>query len=290
LPLKKIESRASRVALASAAKASALQMAKERAARRRAAGKPALLPLSYWPQAHGGRDSCYDTTEREPMLSQCLGWWGGSEDFWYYGDAGMRPSFKDSAKYDQLEPPVHVGQRFYEGDYALSLKQMIADDLAEQSGMVMQPLQSPDGITTYSPDRLAQVQLAETYHALQAQEEAALQLVAQTQTPGTVARISTTQTVTDPIGRLILGSITQQATGQIPHAATGQEIGQGQGPAPAPAGTTADTVRQLQSGTNGTDGTNTGETHVPLTPTGGGLGTILLAGAALAAMTLLGHK
>lgn len=102
----------------------------------------------------------------------------------------------------------------YEGDFSLSLRQLLMDDMmAADPSVVYEPLKSLDGILPYTPARLAQVELADTYNLLRHTEENALDVLAQSQDAQTVARISTTQTVTDPIGRLVTGAIVQQTIG-----------------------------------------------------------------------------
>lgn len=109
------------------------------------------------------------------------------------------------------------GSTGYMGDFALSLQQLIHDDItASDSSKVFEPLKSPDGILPYTPGRLAQANLTDTYHALMGTEENALAVLAQSQSPETVAKISTTETVTDPIGRLTTGALVQnQLTGAL---------------------------------------------------------------------------
>lgn len=113
--------------------------------------------------------------------------------------------------YSGYTAPPGVGVASYEGDFSLSLRQLLMDDItAGDASRVFEPLKSPDTIFAYTPARLSEVQLADTYAMLRHTEENALEVLAQSQDPATVARISTTQTVTDPIGRLVTGAIVQQ--------------------------------------------------------------------------------
>jgi hypothetical protein len=269
-----------------AAENSAMQMIRERNARRQADGKPALIPLGHIDLSALGK--CDEPANKRI----CLDWWKNSADWWFYGSGGM--CFGDP------KDPTRLGawcknNPEYIGDYALSFYQFLQDDAAEQKGQVFQPLQSPDGIIPYSPDRLAEVKLADTYRALQAQEEAALQLISQTQTPATVAQISTTKTITDPIGRLILGGIVLQGVEQLPHVATGAEVQSNAGGGhPAQSAGVGQPLVGHEQDHAGQGGGGSGPVDqaqpAHAAAASSGVGTILLGGLAFAAVSLFGGK
>ncbi len=182
-----------------AAFASAQQMRRERSKRRATQGLPALIPLG-GPYDNGDY-GCGKRGESAAFLALCKSYWD-SEDAWWYGWNAAAWGL------DWGVPPLPGS---YEGDYNLSRRQFITDDEAERTGRPFTLLKSPDGISPFSPSRLAQVALEDNFSALRAQEEEAVRLLAQTLTPSQVAAISSSQSTTDPIGRLLLGVLAQNA-------------------------------------------------------------------------------
>ncbi len=201
-----------------AAFASATQMMRERKKRRATQGLP---PLSVgWVTQNPGenwqagwisddalRSACLSANGSDPHRD-CLAWLQSTEEYWR-GDL-MAISGGGKQRLDYLSSHLSNADA-YEGDYSLSLRQFRADDEAEQTGRPFTLLKSPDGISPFSPARLAQAALEDNFAALRTEEEEALRLISQTAPPSVAAQISATQTVTDPIGRLLLGALEQNA-------------------------------------------------------------------------------
>lgn len=191
---------------------------RERKKRRAAAGLPPLIagPI---PQPKGAPESePWDKNYQSALAHVEM-----FENYWI----GQGGSFGGLSWFLQR---THPGEG-YEGDYSLSLRQFKADDAAEQAGTPFTLLKSPDGISPYSPTRLAQVALEDNFSALRSEETEATRLLAQTLTPEQVAQISSSQTVTDPVGRLLLGILEQNAA----HTA-GLNVGIKPTPAPVHSG------------------------------------------------------
>jgi len=176
-------------------------MALERAKRHAASGLPPLIPgpLPDLPPATVDGVKWEDMTlaQQQAYQQSFAGYWNG--DATPYGHW----NWERSSRYWPLGAPENL--------YDISLRQVQADDAAEKAGTPFTLLKTEDGISPYSPSRLAQVDLEENMAALRSQEEETVRLLSQTLSPSEVAEISSSQSTTDPIGRLLLCALAQQA-------------------------------------------------------------------------------
>ena len=208
---------------------SAAQMMRERNKRRAASGLPPLVVLPDYRQIHNA--SLDPSIRKEDLQPYYL---GRTDTNW--GTTWPWP-------WD------------YEGDYSLSLRQFRADDEAERAGRPFTLLKSPDGISPFSPSRLAQVALEDNFAALRSQEAETVRLLSQTLSPSQVAEISSSQSTTDPIGRILLGALSQNAAHAAELGAPEPAVAIGSPHPPAggqPAGATA-TQPPAMTATSGTD-------------------------------------
>src|SRR2546430_259628 len=190
---------------AQAAVNSALQMVRDLNRARLHAGQLALTPLSHW-----------FNLKCDEYPAECAGFFANSESYYLFGNQGY--CYGDPAH------PARLGLWclgetsgagwYHPGFIYLSELQLVRDDVSAQDAtQAFEPVRSPEGILPYPPSRLAQVALTDTYNALRHTEENALGLLAQSEPPALVAKISTSETVTDPIGRLVLGETVQVQLG-----------------------------------------------------------------------------
>lgn len=115
-------------------------------------------------------------------------------------------------RYNEMASPADLN---FWNDWAVSFITFLQDDVtAQDSSKVFQPMAAPDGILPYPPDRIDMTNLANTYNLLKQTEQNTLEVLAQSQSPQTVAQISTSLTVTDPIGRLVTGALVQSQFAQ----------------------------------------------------------------------------
>jgi hypothetical protein len=98
---------------------------------------------------------------------------------------------------------------WYSHDFWTSVEHFLANDYAEQVGERSPVMRSVDGIAPFSPREIFALQSGTALRDIREQETAALETLALTRSPAELAAISTTQTITDPIGRILVGEIGQ---------------------------------------------------------------------------------